>query len=610
MRRSTVAASGPHRLVAVPGGGAVTGTRVGVPVGAGSGAGVLSVRSGTGWLQAAVLATELAEVPAKHVAIDEDLAAQWDLDVADRQRWQLDLVDAVPVGKLVLELATEREPGEAAREFAQAGLVGELLWVPAKGTDFSVSVNGVPHRVHEVDAGGHHEVVARITKNTVVELYAPASRAGVDVVVLADTSFSMQMQDLPAVRASAWGTFTTGEQWITRVEALRESLRDLLEMRTRVSGRVSRLALLEFNGQVRQVFPHQPGMVQLDADSPAPLVDDFRRAVASMKPSGSTDIGQALHAAANLLHRNGRPGNEKLVVLVSDGANWVPRGESGTGEIVSAVKEPVSLMEHLHRDLGIRLHAVGISDENLYRRRGGDMRKAEYVPNHTLLRELVKVGGGDSTTVGGLDALAGYFGGLGGGIVHRVQGRLTAAPKPGPLPERTRTALQALRHTGTEDWDRHREELKAGITELAGRCDTEFQRSHGQDVWVDRFVLQLSGREFGSLVADVAGAANFLVRVSRGLRPQPDHAAFAPLVALLDELRSIGENGGVDYGRVTGLCGKRADSPGSVQVLVMRRVHDVMTDVHRALSSAPAPVIVIAAPASTARPASSFVYRN
>jgi hypothetical protein len=623
MTYSTLAASGSHRLAVVPGGGPVAGTRVGVASGGGGGPCVMSVRSGRGWLRTAVLATELAEVPAQHVVIDGDLAAQWDLDVADDLQWQLDRTDPAPVRKLVLELPTERDPRDVAKDVARAGLVGELLWVPRAGTDVTVPVDGLPHRVRELDVGGKHEVVARITKSTVVELYAPAARAGVDVVVLADTSASMGVEDLPFVRESVHGAFGSEKQWITRMDALREALRELLEIRMQVSGRVSRFALLEFDRRVRHSFPAGGGMVQLDAGTPDQLVTDFRRATASMKPSGSTDIGTALHSAANLLYQHGRPGNEKLIVLVSDGANWVPKGEQGTGEVVHTVQEPVSLMAHLQRDLGIRLHAIGISTVAMYRKRGGDMNRPELVPNHTLLGELVKVGGGDPTTIGGLDVLADYFGGLGGGVNHRVGELLTAAAAPGPLREETCTALRALWQTGVEDWDRRREELRVRIIELAGRCDAESLRTHGRNVWVDRFILQLSGREFGALVSDDASATGFLFGVSRGLRPQQEDADFAPLVALLDELGVIGKSGDLDYGRVTRLCRAQADSPGSAQVAVMRRLHDVLDDLHRVLTTAGAGATPTAASAPTAvaqpvkagsrtavQAAPAFVYRD
>ncbi|MFT4125587.1 MAG: hypothetical protein QM662_05085 [Gordonia sp. (in: high G+C Gram-positive bacteria)] len=76
---------------------------------------------------------------------------------------------------------------------------------------------------------------------------------------------------------------------------------------------------------LREQFPREGGMIEFDADSPPRRIHDFRTAVATMHADGSTNIPNALHEAANLLYRYGRPGNEKLVVLISDGAHGLAR---------------------------------------------------------------------------------------------------------------------------------------------------------------------------------------------------------------------------------------------------------------------------------------------
>jgi Mg-chelatase subunit ChlD len=85
-------------------------------------------------------------------------------------------------------------------------------------------------------------------------------------------------------------------------------------------------------------FPKGGGMAELNAG--APVVREFREAVALLTPEeAGTDIGQALHYAAQLLHTHVRPGNDRLVVLVSDGATWKPKGEEAYGEVVQAVND-------------------------------------------------------------------------------------------------------------------------------------------------------------------------------------------------------------------------------------------------------------------------------
>jgi hypothetical protein len=564
----------------------------------------MSIQHDRGVTRAAVRAVELAEVPAGHLAVAEELAQAWDIGHADQPGWRLDRVAPVPVRSIMLELPTERDPAEVSRDIGRAGLAGTPLWVPGGAEELTLTIGGVPHRVRELDVGKKRQVVAGLTKDTKVELYAAAVRAGVDVVVLADTSASMGFVDLP-LSAEAALRSKSSRQRMSRMEALKQSLRELLEIRLRVSGRVSRFALMEFDHRVRHRFPRGGGMVQLDATASGELVTEYRQAVARLAPDGMTDIGSALHEAANLLCRHGRPGNDKLVVLVSDGAEWTPDGEEGTGKVVRAVKEPVSLMAHLNHDLGIRLHAIGISTPEWYRQAGGDMSKQQLVPDHGLLEELVKVGGGDPTTVGGLDVLADYFAGLGGGIVHRVRDRLTEAARPGPLLEHTRAALDLLRPAGAADFNQRREDLKGRIAELAGKCNTEAQRAGGRVVWDDGRISVLSDRELGLLVTDDRRVPAFLIGLSEGFRPDSADACFTGFVALLDALRALGRTRSVDYGGVSALCGTPVHSAGGCQVAVLQRLHDGLGELHAALA-----VMATRTPSVPPRAADGFTYRD
>jgi hypothetical protein len=276
---------------------------------------------------------------------------------------------------------------------------------------------------------------------------------------------------------------------------------------------------------------------------------------------------------------------------------------------VQTVKEPVSLMAHLHRALGIRLHAIGISTPDWYQQAGGDMSKRPLVPDHGLLEELVKVGGGDPTTVGGLDVLSDYFAGLGGGIVHRVGERLGDPAQPGPLLDRTRAALDLLRPAGAADFNQRREELKGRIAELAGKCNTEAQRSDGRVVWDDGSISMLSDRELGLLVTDDLRVPTFLVGLSMGFRPLTADTRFATFVALLDELHALGQHRPVDYGRVAAWCGARVDSAGGCQVAVLQQVHDCLGDLHDALAVVPAKPPA-EPPSAEPPPSGGFTYRD
>ncbi|MFC8043921.1 VWA domain-containing protein [Nocardia sp. NPDC057353] len=588
--------SSTHRLAVVPASGPLTGHRIGVPEGCGSGPGLLQVSADAELLQAAVTAVELPQVPANHVAITDDLAASWEIERdAATLGWRFDPARPADVRRIVLELPTELDPGDAARDIAAAHLAGTLLWVPPDGAGFTVPVTTVPYPVREIELNGAPAGLARLTPDTKIELHASSVRAGVDIVVLADVSTSMTVDDIPADREG----LRARQQWCTRLDALKQALTELLEIRLQVSGRISRLAIIEFNEAVRHKFPRGGGMAQVDGSSSEEVVTEFRQAVALLRASGATNIGNAVHEAANLLCEHGRPGNEKLIVLVSDGANWSPQGEDATGEMVVTVDEPIGLVAHLHQSLDIRLHAIGISTAEMFRRRGYQPNDS-IVPDHALLAELVKVGGGDPATVGGLDVLERYFIGIGAGMTHRIQDRLGTPPAPGPLHERTVTALQGLSNSGVE-WDRRRTQVRDLLMDSVLKCNIESERVFGQQVWPDDHLLVLLGREFGTPITD---PKIFVVNVTDGFRCTRSEQVFSRLTEFLEQLARAG----ADHAAIGQLVGSAVGTPAQIQVLIMERLQLLLGALHTEMS-ATAPCSTPAPPAPDSR-RSAWTYRD
>lgn len=586
-----VADSATHRLATIPPGGPVMGHSVALPArSADTDVCLMAINAGDGVIHTAVRAISLPEVPPGTVVIGEDLAAEWDVDL-NTTRWALAPAAAVPLRRLTLELPTERDPAAVGREIAGAGLLGELLWVPDGSQDMWLAVNGLPHRVREADVGGRTAVVARITPDTTVELYASAVRAGVDMVILADCSGSMAIDDLPAAEERPRLSGHSGG-WISRMTALQESLTDLLHIRLQTSGRISRLALVEFNHQTHQRFPRDGGMAQLDATSPTAQIDEFRQGLALLRPSGTTNIGNALHQAADLLYQHGHVGNEKLIVLVSDGADWTPKGEKGTGEVLFAAQEPVSLMTHLHRDLGIRLHAIGIGTKELFHRRGSYEPTAAVVPNHDLLEELVKVGGGDPTTIGGREALENYFSGLGAGMIHRVRDRLTGPAKAGPLPAEARAALLRLGEQASRAMDGLRAPLVNRVVELAGQCRNEAMRALGGPIWDMAKVTALCQRDMGRVLSTDADLARFLAQAARTLQPN-SLADDVPQVTgslrqALDRLEGRSRLASPAAARSSAEFDGPAGTLAATQIEVIQLIHDTLADLLGALRRLPA----------------------
>jgi Mg-chelatase subunit ChlD len=378
--------------------------------------------------QRAVRIVPVPQLPARTVVVSEMLADDLGLH-ADAPRWQLSKEPAAEAATVVLESMTEGKLDDLVGLLARASdLAGQVLWLTDDGETAWVHARGTPFRVRSASGPGDTPLqhLVQISQSTEIQLVAPVNRTGVDIVILADCSGSMSWGDIEQRGASQpnW----RGTSFVKRIDALKQALGQMIDIRAHTAGRVSRIALVSFTDRAECVFPRQGGMTEISGADDARALADFRDAVNILRPQeAGTDIGQALHFASELLYRQGVPGNDRLIVLVSDGAEWAPQTEEATGEAVAAVSDPVSLMEELEKSMGIKLHAIGISDDHSFHRWwDAYMRSAKgdphvsIVPNHRLLTELVRVGGGDPRRVGGMEVLQEYFTGLGEGVTRRV----------------------------------------------------------------------------------------------------------------------------------------------------------------------------------------------
>jgi Mg-chelatase subunit ChlD len=541
--------SASGRLIAVPEGGPIGGDGVGIA--AGGGHALLSVQTNE-LVRRPVRLSALPEVPAGVLAIGEGLAEELGLG-ASGVSWRLDPVDPVELRRLRLEITTEGVLDDAARALA-GGLADRVLWCGRQ--ESWIEVNGSLYRVSACDTGRREEVVGRITERTEVEVFAPGVRTGVDVVILADCSGSMDVWDIPVSQESVWRS-RHPPRGITRMEALQKALGDLLDVRLRVDGRVSRVALVAFDEKAEVRFPPGGGMAELGRSAPRELVDAFRMAVGLLNATGpGTNIPNALHEAANLLYRYGHSGNERLIVLVSDGAHWDgPADEQSTGEIVPGFKEPVSLMEHLHQ-YGIRLHAIGISTSEYYKRWLATERRQFsdiFNPNHELLQELVRVGGGDPTAIGGMEVLASYFSGLGAGITRSV--RLSRPAPAGGRPSDAAVAiLRRLTRVESDGSAGRRIQVFSELGETVGHCVLESQRVFGRSLLDEKGASQTARRFLSERNWDERAFVIF-ARAAAAFRPgrAPSGAAQAvieqqrALARLLDGLQEVTSRDAIDY---------------------------------------------------------------
>lgn len=470
--------SGHCKVLIVPEEPALRGGRVAVWQGSpAEGTAVLSVDGRRGVVTVGVRAAPHAQVPAGVMVVPDGLAAR--LGLHPGAAWQLVPAQAVPLTALTIEAMVEEPADDLWRAVREDGdLLGQCLWA---GHDVGSNVLEIRSRQFRVRAIDQPELRAprEVVASTQIELFIPGARVGLDVVILADCSGSMEVDDLPV---TGEGIDRVTVPYRTRLDALKEALRHMLQARLRIAGRESRIALLRFTDHTQQRFPAGEGMISLDGTSPPQVIEAFERAVQTLDIGGGTDIAGALLRAAELLDKHGKPGNDRLVVLVSDGRPWVPKNADATGEVVFAVDDPVSLMSHLYLRRNVRVHAIGISNDELYERwlrRRGYRDGVGLRPDHPLLERLVEVGGGDPTRIGGIDVLEGYFSGLGAGLTRHV-----GHPAQGTgVRNLAETTVSLLRQNAGGDLD---ERCRAAARRLADGMPA-----------VNEYARRLAGRQLG-----------------------------------------------------------------------------------------------------------------
>ncbi|WP_328718612.1 VWA domain-containing protein [Streptomyces sp. NBC_00247] len=520
------------RLVIVAGDGLVTDNRVGVSAAdmTAECTGLLLPAHGDERRGSAVRMVPTPDLPTGVVAVHEDLARATGLSGAAGEDWLLLERPATFADSVVLESAADAPPEVSVRQLrGSSALDGQVFRHEPEAREATwLYVDGVPYRVRSVADGSGEPLTGllRIGAATTLHLFLPGNRTGVDVVILADCSGSMSWDDVLDDRDV--GRFGgRAQRYVTRMHALKHALHEMADVRLSSGGRPTRLALVRFTKSSVPVFPRSGGMADLGDES---TIEEFRAAVGLLKPeSAGTDIGQALHHASELLHRYGNPHNERLVVLVSDGADWVEKGVDATGEMLAATADPVSLMEELNGSLGIRLHAVGVSAEATFwpwwerhHRRSDGEPHVSIVPNHVLLRHLVDVGGGDPTRIGGTDVLMEYFGELGAGVTRTV-----GHPQPGRLPEPQPEIGSALSLSAATATDARRGELAEKISLLYSSCVDASRRRIGRPLYRqtnDTRALHHTGQP----VRDRAAFAAWVLDVHKVFYEQQESALNSP----------------------------------------------------------------------------------
>jgi hypothetical protein len=313
------------------------------------------------------------------------------------QEWELRRADNYQaIHSLALEPSVEQERlREDLKRLRRDTFVGRCLLAQPGQTfsDLSVRVAEQAYfNIHDMIPAPttlYQPTVLGIEANTEVNLFVPHSKGGVDMVIIVDASNSMDLSD-----------YVDRTQTLRRIQAAYRALETLLERRLYTGSRVSRFALIGFGKDAHVVYPpNGEEMIELTVEHGAAMRSVSPNLVHRVERNGS-NVAEALDTAAELLYKNAREENEKVIVLLSDGAHWTEKKDTGFHIEFSIGKDdPVMFADNLYDEGQIRVHTVAISNaENVSRyepvRYREDMIRPEgervWIPNPKMLSEIAR----------------------------------------------------------------------------------------------------------------------------------------------------------------------------------------------------------------------------
>lgn len=255
---------------------------------------------------------------------------------------------------------------------------------------------------------------------TQLELFVPLRKKAVDMVILVDVSTSMDFCDYVDANNHVG----------SRLMGVQKALQALFERRLAAESRVSNIAILVFSSEIAALFPPKSlSMTEVKQDTRPELQRSLKMLNASYLSEniiyrGGTNLVAALHKAMDTFDMCSQEENERLLLLLSDGADWTRNtDENRDGEVSGMTDDPVEMAEISHHNSNIRIHTVAISDEQTFKRYIKDPRyinNNKAIPNTRLLRAIANSTRGKYYESPDAKVLTKLFDELGQGIRYQL----------------------------------------------------------------------------------------------------------------------------------------------------------------------------------------------
>lgn len=322
-----------------------------------------------------------------------------DLGLTQGQPWSIMRVpNTTPVKEVVLETTVEQTDIEALQRQRHGLFINRCLLLQAEGkiNSLSLPIAGQAHfNIRSIEPSldsPQAKTLLVFDENTRFKLFVPHSKRKrpVDMVVVVDASGSMDLEDY----------VDANNRPHPRLAGVQGALETLFQKRLAAAGsRVSRIAVVVFAGNTGMLYPTDAAMADLQ-NMKKPEIRQFMRNLCKFwlehhlkLDRTSTNISAALRFSAELLNYYSEEKSEKVLLLLSDGADWKEDKDSTyDGEIINTLQDPAVLADNLHYDSKIRIHTIAISDERACKRHiKPEHWTTSSIPNTVLLREIAQV---------------------------------------------------------------------------------------------------------------------------------------------------------------------------------------------------------------------------
>lgn len=367
------------------------------------------------------------------IAVNQHFASDRGLDVVNCI-WEIySAKRIIPINKAILELAVERRKIEEElgklSEQRQGIFEQRCLLVEEGRTIQQLSLRVLDRayfELYDLEAGAkafEPDTLLSFTEQTEIQLFVPYRKSAVDMLMLIDGSGSMDTTDYRG---------KDGKKH-TRLFGVQEALKILIQRRQVTGNRISRFAIMAFGEKTAMLYPSTRHMTELTSFTQVQsIISDMQKNLnkqfleqLQVNRYRATDISRALKDAGELLDLYHQEKNEKVIVLLSDGAHWTECiDDSRSGEIESTLADPAALAENLHSRSNIRIHTIGITTEQEYKVWEADIlsrvqagaRVSNTAPDTALLRKIAEAAEGTFFPSAGTQELDSIFDEIGEGM--------------------------------------------------------------------------------------------------------------------------------------------------------------------------------------------------